>query len=138
MTRDEILNMPAGSEMDALVAEKVMGWHIVADKDGWRHWDNVDGYYSSGILQCDGDNEDEEDFHIIHWHPSESILWAWEVVEKFVSTAERGYAKWQVVIHSDGMERWIADFKDDPLHTTNCSAPTAPLAICRAALLAVL
>ena len=28
MTRDEILSMPAGRELDALIAEKVMGWFI--------------------------------------------------------------------------------------------------------------
>jgi hypothetical protein len=41
MTRDEILNMPAGREMDALVAEKVMSISIYwqdeyyAEQEGW-------------------------------------------------------------------------------------------------------
>jgi hypothetical protein len=55
-----------------------------------------------------------------------------------VSTKKNGYTKWQIVIESDGIDRWITDFKDDPLHTTSCSAPTLPLAICRSASLAVL
>src|SRR5688572_25998134 len=32
MTRDEILNMPAGRKMDALIAEKVMGWTKLGGK----------------------------------------------------------------------------------------------------------
>src|SRR5512139_113235 len=89
MKREEILNMPAGREMDALIAEKVMGWHkgkyhfydgtsineVVSD------WLDSEGHYKCGIGTEDG-FEDNEDFHLLRWHPSESILWAWEVVEK--------------------------------------------------------
>ena len=104
MTRDEILKMEAGREMDALMAEKVMGWHLVTDKDGWKHWGDKDGRWGAGMNQSSHDDyEDGEDFHVLHWHPSESILWAWEVVEKLVSIKEEGFTKWLVVIHSDGI-----------------------------------
>ena len=36
MTRDEILSMPAGREMDALIAEKVMLIDILKDCDGYE------------------------------------------------------------------------------------------------------
>lgn len=35
MTRDEILSMPAGREMDALIAEKIMGWKYNQLGDAW-------------------------------------------------------------------------------------------------------
>jgi len=125
MSRDEILNMPAGREIDALVAEKVMGWHLATDKDGWKKW--VDEYdcFMRGMKQDDSPfSEDDEDFNLLHWHPSESILWAWEVVEKL--------AFYQIITKANG-----AGYSAR-VNSIRCEAPTAPLAICRAALLAVM
>jgi hypothetical protein len=36
MTRDEINNLTAGPELDALVAEKVLGWKVLGTKQAWR------------------------------------------------------------------------------------------------------
>ena len=38
MTRDEIINRPAGLELDELVAEKVIGWIKGENKNGMRGW----------------------------------------------------------------------------------------------------
>lgn len=36
MTREEIMAMPAGRELDALVAEKVIGWRRIELHETWR------------------------------------------------------------------------------------------------------
>lgn len=117
MTRDEILNMPAGREINRLVAKEVMKW---------SHDPEVP-YYD--VVKEDGTIE-----HVtIRWAPSEDIYAAWEVVEHFgtFSLARawklddkewRGYSCWLGV----GPEGYSA------------LAETAPLAICRAALLVVM
>jgi hypothetical protein len=121
MTRDEIMNMPEGKEMDELVAEKVMGWHLVKTNSGRDQWHDADGYQHM-VSRYDG-YEDAEDFETICWHPSESILWAWEVVEKL------DYLK---LVKSFGLSgvKWIAKIDDVEVFSN-----TAPLAICRVALL---
>ena len=125
MTRDEILNMPAGEEIDKLVAEKVMGWHIVEIRDGGRNqFVDSDGHYQHIVSRYDY-YEDGEDFNTICWHPSESILWAWEVVEKL-----KEYSLWiDLNASPDGYQVGFADYF--------VFAESAPLAICRAALLCV-
>jgi hypothetical protein len=137
MTRDEILNMPAGEEIDKLIAEKVMGWHIQEEKGGRNQWLDSDGHYQHMVSRYDG-YEDAEDFETICWHPSESILWAWEVVEflrrRFWSTN---------IVCWDFSDKWVITCEHrtghgEPKKTLYADAETAPLAICRAALLAVM
>ena len=132
MDRDEILNMPAGREMDALVAEKVMGWHIETDDSGWGHWADANGHWGAGINQDDTDDyEDDEDFHILHWHPSQSIKWAWEVVEQVTKKS-----KFTVIEIRGGNELYQIAFWY-PLKDSWHAEGLLPLAICRAALLTV-
>lgn len=114
--------MEAGREMDKLIAENVMGLHISTDEHGWQSWRDSDDRYQHAVGRYDG-YEDDEDFHTINWHPSESILWAWEVVEKF-----RCYAVGKSYISG----RYYAH-----LGTVQAEAESIPLAICRAALMAV-
>ena len=109
MNRDEILNMPAGREMDALVAEKVMEWHMVK----WVGWCN-----DNDILM-----------HSVFF-PSTDISAAWEVVEKLTMFSIAGpipgkpyFSVW-VYIKGKGH--------------TNTTGETAPLAICKAALISVM
>lgn len=126
MTRDEIPNLPAGRELDALIAIEVMGWHKEV-RDGFDHWiENESGRFMCGVGKYSG-HEDDEDFHILNWHPSESMLWAWEVVEKMQSN---GYC-----FDADGnaLRRRIRFGIGQEI----AEAKTMPLAICRAALLAV-
>lgn len=48
MTRAEILAMPAGAELNALVAEKVMGWHYlpesIHEQGRWVHGKKTENY----------------------------------------------------------------------------------------------
>jgi hypothetical protein len=114
MTREEILSMEAGRELDALVAVEVMGWHN----------DHEVPYY-------DWVQESNEVIHISkRWSPSSDIGAAWEVVEKMIAN---GW--WNTDI---GFGSGIVVSFDDGSTTHQAKADTAPLAICRAALLAVM
>lgn len=99
MTRDEILNMPAGREMDYLIAEKVLELSIL--KDG------------TGILL-------PIDLQVKNY--STDIAAAWGVVEKFPTMSLTFRGKY-----------WFCDLNQVDFDYTQ--ADTAPLAICRAALL---
>jgi hypothetical protein len=113
MTQDEILVLPAGRELDAMVAEQVMGW--VREEPRWY---NRQGGFES-IVDL--------------WQPSVSHNQAFIVVERF------SVPKFYVRLCSTVTGRWRCDIDlcggDGP--TRSCSAWTVPLAICRAALLAV-
>lgn len=107
--RDKILSMAAGRELDALVAEKVMGVPVTANKKRFKYT------------------------HIAPF--STNISAAWEVVEKIdpdnrilISDVIGGgftcYIKW----YRGGIDTMLV----------TATSPTAPEAICKAALLAVL
>ena len=95
MNQDEILNMPAGIEMDALVATKIMGIDV---KHDW-HWKHTTKNYSDDMNA------------------------AWEVLAKLNLT--------DFCIEKVG-EHYCVN-----LTIESACGETAPLAICRAALLAV-
>jgi hypothetical protein len=113
MTREVILNMPAGDELDELVAEKVM-----------QKWQ---GHAAYGLF-----------------NPSTIMPDAWRVVEKIMEIDSH----WSPGINwddddGDGNPMWCANFtyygesgKDYRLNEV--WDKSAPLAICRAALLAVM
>jgi hypothetical protein len=123
--------LPAGRELDALVAEKVFGCNVK-----WPMGEGGRGYcdckpkrtryyktWPHGITTEEGCNYPE-----LHEY-SESIAATWEVVEKFLSdghdfTLDSGRNR-------DTGEIFHACRLDDVNLTY---APTAPLAICRAAL----
>lgn len=123
----EIANMQAGSDMDELVAQKVMGlerhgigWY---DKDGLCHsythdYADVRGYQERAI-----------------WRPSTRIDNAWFVVE-----AMMGKGAAVSIQHWDGLTCpdtiWEVSFASPGFRGEAC-CHTAPLAICRAALRAV-
>jgi hypothetical protein len=115
LTRDEILEMEAGEEIDKLVAEKVMGWYVSS-------YGLVDREHKPGdvflgdVCEC--------------WSPSFSISAAWEVVNKLKEQSDIvdvWHESWEW--HCD-----IGSYGD----CQTVKADTAPLAICRAALLAVI
>ncbi len=130
MTKDEILRMEAGREMDALVATKVMGWE---DDPEVPYWDarDVNG-------------------QVIHvsrrWSPSTDIAAAWEVFEFLsknsveVAVSCNGVERATIGHDSDGWSCSVWWFKDiESSHAIEgIYADTAPLAICKAALLAVM
>lgn len=130
MTRDEILKMEAGNELDALVAERVMGWHKgrYVNPDGKTltdiddEWLDAEGHYMCGVAPEDSSYEDGEDFHLLHWHPSGSELWAFAVVDKL-----RKEYDVEMSAEANKFEVWG--------YYGSVSAPELPLAISRYALL---
>lgn len=118
MKREEILNMPAGREMDALIGEYVFGWKKgtfpVYEPMKSKHGD----YIVRPIAQYSTD-----------------IAVAWEVVEWI---QKNGYS-FELTEHADPqgdyiLQVWRRDMERDDFIAR---AETVPLAICRAALLAV-
>jgi hypothetical protein len=123
--------LPAGREMDALVAEKVMGWIGIEGKHGHP-------LEKGPFKDCDCPSHSYQRQEIPHY--SSDIAAAWEVAEKLglaiiPQSSKNGF-------------RWLAcdvkliSYKGDrievfPVDDTEYSCDTAPLAICRAALKAV-
>lgn len=112
----EVDKLEAGDELDAMIAERVMGW---ACPTGYNYWMTLHG---GGTF----------DLHALkaNWHPSISIATAWEVVTKLA--AER-----MVKLYNEGAGgQWYWEFFiwTKGSHV-KARAETAPLAICRAALL---
>lgn len=120
----------AGPELDALVAEQVMGWtlgepeyvmgYLSHGGSMMRLWKGPGIPTAKGILPGQLD-----------WHPSTDIAAAWAVVEKL-----RGGFLWL----DSGNELFRAAFwkgPDNGGQVCECSAETAPLAICLAALKSV-
>ena len=135
----DVDKMEAGRELDALVAEKIMGWQLrdsmtdeivtedsdyreAAYNDGW-HWDGRGGRLEAW-----------------QWQPSIDIVAAWEVVERLcelpsVGIIIKAYPKWNEKHERNFLYGYVATFPDLGLQAV---ADTAPLAICRAALKAIL
>ncbi len=117
---------PAGPELDGLIAEKVMGWlphqdliHWYRTTTGWR------------ITRPHGPASSDHE-GVTPFMPSTNIADAWEVIEKLSSlqpcVLRLPNGSWQC--HFE----WKKDGKQWGYVT---DARTAPLAICRAALLTI-
>ena len=127
MTRDEIMKLEAGREMDKLVATKVME---LEPCDKWQlyHVDVIDGArYKLEDKAC---NHPTGKCYPEQMPPaySTNIEAAWRVVEKLSN-------KFSFAINND-MGYWYADFWNSAENMNPTEDDTAPLAICRAALLA--
>jgi Phage ABA sandwich domain len=107
----QVAELVAGRELDALVAEKVMGWHVWHDEfhDAWHCNDPATAARGSHVPSYSTD-----------------IAAAWQVVEQIAGTNAVSISTQYLPF------RWQA-----VLAGKTASAPTAPLAICRAALAAV-
>ena len=143
MNRDDILNKEAGPEMNALVAEYVMGqtdfdhpgffWNEGTTEDGKDGWDG---------FNCPRCGAPKGDTGKCVKHYSTDISAAWEVIEKLkqlgfliirLATGDILGNFWQFQC----ADKWREISRDgDKDYFAN--APTAPLAICQAALLAML
>ena len=144
---DNVDKMEAGRELDALVAEKVMGWKWPDDRCpicGWKYEvsvdkgcvpDNCSLRPAPEIRECDK-----------YGAYSTDIAAAWKVVEKLVNSG------WCVGLLFDDNGHWalatdgtqnvpLGDGPEDIATTffieKELWCDTAPLAICRAALKAV-
>lgn len=121
LSREQVLAMEAGAEIDGLVAERVMGWDRISGSEFRR----PDGSVAETV---------EQPFpHQIQppWRPSTDIVAAWWVVEKCAVTPGAGWPKIEAAEFSG--KAWKCC-----LGMASSTAPTAPLAICRAALLSAI
>lgn len=128
--------MQAGRELDALVAEKVMGWSLNAHGE----WLNSDQSFT-------GWHTNESKYDPCHncgrsnlWHPSTSIEAAWEVVEKMggvfrMSTTLGG--QYRVTFSDVTVDSYSEEYDVGRKYDKEALADTAPHAICLAALKAV-
>lgn len=106
-------DLPAGPEMDRLIAEKVMGWTL--NEDG--NWIDGEGEYRYP--------SPESFAGLSAFGPSTNIAHAWQVVERMREIIRPS------IEYVDGLG-WRADFE-----TSYGWGETAPLAICRAAIAAM-
>jgi hypothetical protein len=133
MTRDEILAMEPGRELDALVAEKVMGWTVFRSETP-NHYDLLDEEYAHGFPP--GEDINSVPFEIEEY--TTDISPAWKVLEKHrnrknLVTLVGDEKKWKCRITA-----MINVVYGIDVHDTQCEFKTAPEAICKAALLAVM
>ncbi len=120
--------MEAGKELDALVAERVMGWTV--NRPGDRHWHALGG--GLGGRQVGSDCcEDRYDYGRA-FRPSQDIRSAWEVVEKLAGVGD-GQSIWIDGLGFTG-EEWRVVIGREVGEYVVAEADTAPLAICRAVL----
>ena len=118
----DIDTMPAGREMDSLIAEKIFGWKNLAWKEAKRYADKLGDWYSPRGWYGNGPNG--ESYFTKHY--STDMGDAWEVVEKLC----------QMCSDFSLTEGYNAAFlADDWVVST---AETMPLAICRTALKAIM
>jgi hypothetical protein len=135
----DIDTLDAGRELDAMVAERVMGWR-------WLNYRWHDGTSKQLLWPSDADEQPRgDDFdrlydgRLVPWdiNYSTDIAAAWQVVEHFHE--QRG---WFVSIQSDGGWNFHNNGTTKGWEVTigregEAFAPTLPLALCRAALKAV-
>ena len=150
MTKEEIEGLEAGREMDALIAEKVMGYR-------WLYWtvaygeERVRGLFPSeyhnpfdyepwtsevGNLRITKMSTGIMDY-------STEIAAAWQIVEKMreqwsVENPDETFF-WQIIDCCEHGWRVDVDWghHDGVIPIASAAAETAPLAICRAAILAM-
>lgn len=122
--------MPAGREMDALIAEKVMGWTTYEEyvHGPLMHGGGMMTLYRGDGAQFKKDNTTHT-WSVDCFCPSTDIAAAWEVVEKLADEVYVEYGH-RPSIQSHGNVGWLVRFR---FHRGTW-ADTVPLAICRAAL----
>ncbi|TGE35902.1 hypothetical protein E4K67_22560 [Desulfosporosinus fructosivorans] len=152
MTRDEILAMVPGRELDALVAEKVFGW--TGRKTVYR-WDDRKKHERPLIIFTDGDRKNADNYtpyvdnngtkinysepHKVFIPPcySTDISVAWDVVEKMCKGRSYEISSSFQDEYDVGDVGWLITWGNmGSPGQEEIWAPTIPEAICKAALLA--
>jgi len=118
MTRDEIIKMPAGKELDALIAEKVLGYQKLS-------------FPAMPKYQRPSENGIQALYDLPDY--STKIHAAWEVLEKMESL---GFA-WELATDLNSVWCEFANVHDHTKYINANGNSSAPFAICRAALLAI-
>lgn len=127
MKTDYIYKIPAGKELDGLIADRVMYWNqnheINECEDKWYSYCNICGYEPRFEKIIPGSCKGYPRYSV-------DISSAWEVVEKMGPSYEL-----KSIHHSSGTVHRATFWRG--MMGFSVEAETAPLAICRAALLAI-
>ncbi len=128
-------------ELDALVAEKVMGWQVLTP-DETEHLEEVNDCMvvvhpnPYGVMRYV--EKSYNYYGYVEWHPSTDIAAAWQVVERM---RELGWFSSHTDLTIDSGQEWwswhFTDIKPPGSTTVKAQGHTAPHAICLAALAAV-
>lgn len=119
ITPAEIDAMPAGRDLDMLVAEKIMGWEHDPESPYFCHRTLPNG----NVAEIEAD-----------WiqHYSTNIADTWDVVAAIWIHTHHFECVWR---HDDRNQGWVAQFgRHSHDNAAVATGETAPLAICRAAL----
>lgn len=120
MSPEQIDNLPAGRELDTLIAEKIMGWTYIQSPEFLSAWQGID-------FDLVGIPPGENTHQCLRFY-SQFIGHVWPVIEKLrVLDPDLDMA---LIIEPEG---YGVEIGDKPV----AYADTAPLAICRAALKAI-
>lgn len=136
MTRDEVLAMPAGRELDALVAERLFGVRIFTqaemEAEARRVWADQPRceWFAMGFYATKLGRDDIECRQEIR-HYSTNIAEAWPIAVMFRMDVHN-------LSNNKGAARVHAINGDQVWPTYQVNADTPALAICRAALLTTL
>lgn len=115
------------ADLDYLLAERAMGW--TEDPEGC--WLDKNNKYADT-----GWGTKDNTYHLPFWQPSTNVATAWIVIQKLKD--------WEFVLQwntqGKAAGKWVAYFSKDLFmdDQEGIFAKTAPLAICRAALKAVI
>jgi len=129
MTKNEILAMVAGKELDNMVASKVMSWTE-------KHWVSPLGL-SKRVSWADPTTGVTLQ-QVSTWHPSTNLPTAWQIVEEM---SKLGYNMSLLHLSTELYpDYWYCDFRpksrrEPPKYEWVDHQETAQLAICKAALL---
>lgn len=125
MNKEEILKLPAGYDLDLLIAEKIMGWK-------WFHHEEASYFrrndYSDYLIIVDKTIGEMNVFNYPLTKYSLEINSAWEVVNKLI------YSGYRFDLNLVGGGVWMATFSHPQNGGAKAEAESVPLAICRAAL----
>lgn len=139
MTRDEILQVGAGYELDRFIANKVMGWQETSDAIYETRLDKSFVVAVDDFDVCDGKRrvflQSKWRGEAWRWEPSINIADAWDIINKMIEDGTfinlgHGGLVWRVNISTRHLY--------ERLEFMSVTAETAPLSICRAALIATL
>lgn len=132
--------MKAGRELDALIAEKVMGWEVLTDeleiakREGTPDLVDPQRWHRRKVWFKGNEKMACEECGTLPAY-STNITDAWEVVERLVSTPGPNGDHHSVQVDYSGDAVVVIDENED--WQVSAIADTAPLAICLAALKAV-
>jgi len=123
LTREQVLEMDPGEELDDLIVRKVMRWDAKSKLCGEEY---EDYWHDGNRYTCE----------CALFNPSKDISAAWEVLSRFpVSTMERvEVIEGRTTVH---ITLWPSADTENKYSAT-ASANTFELAVCRASLLAVM